>query len=104
VLEVNPVILLVNDPVPVPSDVLLLAVVGFCDTAQHTPLAVTSAPPSLLTVPPDTALVCVIPETFVVLTSGISGFFLQEFKTRPDKIIITIIKSMLTNRFMLIWF
>ena len=38
---VNPVIELVNVPVPVPSMVLLFTIVGFGDVFQQTPRAVT---------------------------------------------------------------
>ena len=37
---------------------------------QHTPLAVTVAPPSVNTVPPDMAVVLVTPDTGVVTTLG----------------------------------
>ena len=39
------VMLLVRVPVPVPSVVLLLLVVGLVEVLQHTPLAVTDATP-----------------------------------------------------------
>lgn len=62
--------LLVKIPVPVPLDVVLSAVVGFVVVDQHTPLAVTVAPPSYVTLPPDTADVDVIELTVVVVTVG----------------------------------
>jgi hypothetical protein len=49
-------------------------IVGFAEVPQQTPLAVTSAPPSSVTLPPDTAVVVVSPVTAVVVTTGISSF------------------------------
>lgn len=51
-MRVRPVILLVNVPVPVPLLVLLSAIVGFWTILQQTPLEVTVAPPSSVTLPP----------------------------------------------------
>lgn len=48
--------------------------VGLCDLLQHTPLDITSAPPSSVTLPPDTAVLRVIDETPKVLTIGIDSF------------------------------
>ena len=62
--------LLVKLPVPVPSVVLLAEVVGFDDVLQHTPRAVTVAPPSLVTLPPELAEVAAIRDTAVVVTVG----------------------------------
>ena len=68
---VNAVIELVNVPVPVLSVVLVLnAAVGPVVVLQHTPRAVTVAPPSLVTVPPLVAVVVVIEDTAVVVTDG----------------------------------
>jgi hypothetical protein len=64
VFTVKPVILLVKIPVPVPSVVLLLAVVGLAEVPQHTPLTVTVAPPSEVTFPP---LVAVVDDDAVVV-------------------------------------
>ena len=64
--------LLTNAPVPVPSVVLLSAVVGSAAVLQHTPRAVTLAPPSAVTLPPDAAVVVVISETAVVVTVGVA--------------------------------
>jgi hypothetical protein len=62
---------LTNIPAPVPSTVLLFAVVGFVVVAQHTPRAVTGAPPSEATIPPLFAPVVAIAETVaVVVTTG----------------------------------
>ena len=62
-LGVSPVILLVNEPVPVPSDVFVES-----DTSRHvldkvfhtTPLAVIGEPPSAVMFPPLTAVVVVM--------------------------------------------
>ena len=51
--------LLLKLPVPEPLEVLLLAVVGLDEVLQHTPRAVTLAPPSLVTLPPLLAVVAV---------------------------------------------
>jgi hypothetical protein len=45
---------------------------------QQTPRAVISDPPSFVTLPPDTALVCVAFKTFSVVSIGGEGFFLQD--------------------------
>jgi len=63
--------LLVNTPVPVPSEVLLSAVVGEPVVFQHTPRAVTASPPSLVTFPPLSAVVPVMLEMAVVVTVGV---------------------------------
>ena len=71
--------LLVNEPVPVLSVVLVLnAVIGPVVVLQHTPRAVTAAPPSLVIFPPLVAVVCVIADAAVVVITGTSSFFLQE--------------------------
>ena len=64
--EVSPVIALVNVPIPVPSVVLLLVIVGLVVVLQQTPRAVTEAPPSAPTVPPLVAVVAVILVTAAV--------------------------------------
>ena len=48
-------------------------IVGLDDVLQHTPLAVTVAPPSEVTVPPLVAVVWVIEEMAVVVTVGTAG-------------------------------
>ena len=69
---VNPVIELVNDPVPVPLLVFVDSeIVGFIDVDQTTPLAVTVKPPSDVTIPPEVAVVDDIPDIAVVETIGI---------------------------------
>ena len=69
----SPDILLVKFPVPLPSVVLELLVVGFDEVFQQTPLAVTVAPPSDVTLPPQTALVEVIEDTELVVIVGVTG-------------------------------
>ena len=52
-LAYSPVILLVNAPVPVPSDVFVVSeIVGLVVVAQTTPLAVMELPPSAVMFPP----------------------------------------------------
>jgi hypothetical protein len=49
----------VNEPVPVPFDVFVeRAIVGLVEVLQTTPLAVTDAPPSEVTLPPPVEVVC----------------------------------------------
>ena len=67
---VNPVIELAKLPVPDPSFVLLLPVLGLADVLQQTPFAVTEAPPSDVTFPPLEAVVEVTEDTAVVVTVG----------------------------------
>ena len=59
--------LLVKVPVPVPSEVLLLAIVDPPVVDQHTPRAVTEAPPSYEMMPPDEAEADVMAVICVVL-------------------------------------
>jgi hypothetical protein len=63
VLGVSPVILLVNEPVPVPSDVFVESDTSrpVLDKVFHTtPLAVIGEPPSAVMFPPLTAVVVVM--------------------------------------------
>jgi hypothetical protein len=60
----------VKEPVPVPSDVWGSEIVGFIEILQHTPLAVTGEPPSLVTFPPEVADISVMMETAAVVTTG----------------------------------
>ena len=46
---------------------------GLVDVPQQTPRETTDAPPSLVTAPPDIAVVVVIPVTSVVSTVGNAG-------------------------------
>ena len=55
---------------PVPSVVLLLAVVGEALVLQQTPRAVTVAPPSEVIFPPLLAVVATIALAFVVVSVG----------------------------------
>jgi len=57
-------------PVPVPSEVLELVMVGFVEVLQQTPREVTIAPPSLDTFPPHDAVVVVMAEIAVVDSTG----------------------------------
>ncbi len=66
VREARPEIALVKVPTPVPSTVLLFAVVGLVVILQQTPRAVTGSPPSAPTVPPLVAVVAVILVTAAV--------------------------------------
>jgi hypothetical protein len=62
---------LVNDPVPLPSEVMLSAVVGLAVVLQHAPRAVTDSPPSDVTLPPPVAVAPVILEIAAVATVGV---------------------------------
>ena len=66
----KPVIRLGTDPKPVPSVVLLLAIVGFGEVLQQTPFAVTGEPFSAVTFTPLFALPPVMPVIAVVFTAG----------------------------------
>ena len=61
-------------PVPLPLVVWLLLTVGFCEVFQHTPFAVTLAPPLLLTFPPQVADVVPILLILLVVIVGRMGF------------------------------
>ena len=69
-LSDKPVIELVKLPVPVPSVVVSSATVGVGLVLQHTPRAVTVAPPSDVMVPPLCAVVCDIALTSAVVKTG----------------------------------
>ena len=72
--DVNPVRELEKLPMPEPSDVFVLrAVVGLADVFQHTPRAVTEAPPSLVIFPPLVAVVEVMEPISVVERLGTTG-------------------------------
>lgn len=60
-----------NAPVPVPLVVWVPVIIGFVVVLQHTPRAVTVAPPSVLILPPPAAVVAVIEVTAVVVSVGI---------------------------------
>ena len=78
--------MLVNDPVPEPSVVLLSDKVGFDAVPQQTPLEVIPAFPSLVTVPPVVAEICVIELTLFVVKKGIEALFLQDPRQMNEKI------------------
>ena len=54
-LAVSPVIVLINAPVPDPSELKLAVRSGFAVVAQQTPLAVIVPPPAYVTLPPEDA-------------------------------------------------
>ena len=62
--------MLTKPPVPVPSVVLLLLMVGFEVVAQHTPLAVTIPPPLDEIVPPPVAAIAVMEDMADVESVG----------------------------------
>ena len=63
--------LLVKDPAPVPLVVFESEISGRgFELLQQTPLEDTGTPPSKVILPPDTAVVCVIPVTGEVVSSG----------------------------------
>jgi len=66
---------LVKGPFPVPSEVLLLAIVGDAVVFQQTPLAVTEAPPSSDMFPPVVAVVAAIELALMVVSVGALGSF-----------------------------
>ena len=81
VFGVRPVRLLEKVPVPVPSRVLLSAVVGLAPVLQHTPREVTAAPPAGKAVPPLVAEVVAMKVTAVVVT--ISGGDVVKLTSAP---------------------
>ena len=73
-MVVSPVIELEKLPVPVPFVVLLFETVGLAVRLQHTPRALTVAPPSLVTFPPlDAELVVILVIEVVVKTGALRG-------------------------------
>ena len=66
----NPVILLINVPLPLLSVVWLSLIVGLVAVSQQIPRAVTDAPPLSTTLPPEMAELSVILLTAVVVTVG----------------------------------
>jgi hypothetical protein len=75
----KPVRLLEKLPVPVPSLVKLLLMVGFEVVAQQTPLAVIDPPPSDVIFPPDTAVAGVIEVIVLVdIVATTIGLVLKE--------------------------
>jgi hypothetical protein len=70
--------LLVKDPNPDPFEVWDPLKTGSGEVPQQTPLEVTAEPPSDVTLPPEIAVVVVMPETAVVVTVGLTEFVLKE--------------------------
>jgi hypothetical protein len=68
---------LVNEPVPVPSEVFESLIVGFAVVAQQTPRAVTGEVPSSVITPPVVAVVDVV-TTALVVKEGAFVSSLQE--------------------------
>ena len=68
----RPVIVLVNAPAPVPSEVLLFRIVGEDVVLQQTPRSVTVVPPSVVIVPPLVPVVLVIALIAVVVIVGVA--------------------------------
>ena len=66
-----------KSPKPLPSTVRLSFIVGFVEVLQHTPLAVTGVMPSLVTFPPQVAVVYEMSLTVLVLTSGMGSKVLK---------------------------
>ena len=66
-LPVSPVIALMKVPIPVPSVVWLLAIVGLLEVLQQTPLALIVEPPSDEILPPEVAVVMVMAVAAVVV-------------------------------------
>jgi len=60
-------------PVPLPSEVLLLFIVGRAEVFQQTPLAVTGAPPSSEITPPEEAALEAMLPGVVVVNLGSTG-------------------------------
>ena len=75
-----------KEPVPVPSDVLVVkAMVGLVLVDQTTPLAVMEAPPSAVILPPDVAEVVVIAVMAVVVSEGLDTMVKVSFIQRTEK-------------------
>jgi hypothetical protein len=85
--------------VPVPSIITLSSIVGFAEVLQQRPLDSIEAPPSLDMVPPEVALVWVIPVTFSVVRTGRSVLFVQELKNKDEvaKSKVMVIKTLLAE-------
>ena len=93
-LEANPDIVLIKDPVPVPSIVWLSVIVGLGVKLQHIPLSKTMAPPSEVTFPPLVAVVWVISVTAVVVIVGVVCAY-----TPNEEDMIRIIPTVGANKF-----
>ena len=97
----NPVKLLVKEPVPVPFTVKSSARVGFWEVLQHTPLAVTGNPLSEVTFPPLEADVDVMPEADTVVTEGSVGItiLLRQRTLKPNALSGVFIWELLPVKF-----
>ncbi len=74
-----------KEPIPVPSDVLVVkAMVGFVLVDQTTPLAVMVAPPSAVMLPPEVAEVVVIAVMAMVVSVGMETIENVSFKQRIE--------------------
>ena len=73
-LRPSPVTLLANEPVPLPSIVLKLAIVGFGLVLQHTPRTEIGESPSLDMLPPVEKDVPVMEVASIVVRLGLHGF------------------------------
>ena len=71
VFSLRPVMVMLNEPEPVPLLVLFPFMVGLGEVLQHTPRSVTVALPSDVTLPPHTNEVGVIEVMVLVVTVGI---------------------------------
>ena len=81
---VNPVMLLVNAPVPVPLTVLVVkAIVGLIVVLQQIPLAVMVAPPSEVMFPPLVAVVPVMVDAAVVVSVATATPFVVNTLSAP---------------------
>ena len=70
-------------PVPLPFVVQELAVVGFCEVLQHTPRAVTEAPPSPVTFPPlraDDVAILLMEDVVTVGNDTVHLLFISSFR------------------------
>jgi hypothetical protein len=84
--------LLTKLPVPVPSDVLLFAIVGPVEILQQTPRTVTEAPPSLVMLPPLVAVVEVMEVIAVVVRVGIEAARVEKFISFPYTVPLPLLK------------
>ena len=74
-----------KEPVPVPSDVLVVrAIVGLVLVDQTTPLAVMAAPPSAVILPPEVAEDVVTAVMEVVVSVGMETMEFVSFRQRTE--------------------
>ena len=69
---------LVNEPIEVPSVDFESLIVGLTLILQQTPLSVISAPPSEVTFPPPVAVELVVPLTVAVVTVGFDAITMSK--------------------------